>query len=59
MVKFAKNGSDATTAAVKLARAATGRQLVAICGSQPFFSTDDWFIGTTGMNAGIPDERPG
>ncbi|MGS0685648.1 glutamate-1-semialdehyde 2,1-aminomutase [Nakamurella sp. GG22] len=57
MVKFAKNGSDATTAAVKVARAATGRPLVAICGSQPFFSTDDWFIGTTGMNAGIPHEH--
>lgn len=54
MVKFAKNGSDATTAAVKLARAATGRDLVAICTSQPFFSTDDWFISTTEMNAGIP-----
>jgi len=54
MVKFAKNGSDVTTAAVKLARAYTGRDLVAICGSQPFFSTDDWFIGTTEMNAGIP-----
>jgi len=55
MVKFAKNGSDVTTAAVKLARAYTGRDLVAICGDQPFFSTDDWFIGTTEMNAGIPD----
>jgi glutamate-1-semialdehyde 2,1-aminomutase len=55
MVKFAKNGSDATTAAVKLARAYTGRELVAICGDQPFFSTDDWFIGTTEMNAGIPE----
>jgi len=54
MVKFAKNGSDVTTAAVKLARAYTGRDLVAICGDQPFFSTDDWFIGTTSMNAGIP-----
>ena len=54
MVKFAKNGSDVTTAAVKLARAATGRDLVAICGDQPFFSTDDWFIGTTPMAAGIP-----
>lgn len=54
MVKFAKNGSDVTTAAVKLARAFTGRDLVAICGDQPFFSTDDWFIGTTEMNAGIP-----
>jgi glutamate-1-semialdehyde 2,1-aminomutase len=54
MVKFAKNGSDVTTGAVKLARAYTGRDLVAICGDQPFFSIDDWFIGTTEMNAGIP-----
>jgi glutamate-1-semialdehyde 2,1-aminomutase len=54
MVKFGKNGSDVTTAAVKLARAYTGRDLVAICGDQPFFSVDDWFIGTTEMNAGIP-----
>ncbi|MEU9719936.1 glutamate-1-semialdehyde 2,1-aminomutase [Streptomyces sp. NPDC047976] len=55
MVKFAKNGSDATTAAVRLARAATGRRRVAICADHPFFSTDDWFIGTTPMSAGIPD----
>lgn len=54
MVKFAKNGSDVTTAAVKLARAYTGRELVAVCGDQPFFSVDDWFIGTTENNAGIP-----
>src|SRR5271165_1432647 len=54
MVKFAKNGSDVTTAAVKLSRAYTGRDLVAICGDQTFFSIDDWFIGTTELNAGIP-----
>jgi glutamate-1-semialdehyde 2,1-aminomutase len=54
MVKFAKNGSDATTAALKLARAYTGRDLVAICGDQSFLSTDDWFIGSTRMPAGIP-----
>ena len=54
MVKFAKNGSDVTTAAVKLARAYTGRDMIAICGDHPFFSTDDWFIGATEMNAGIP-----
>ena len=54
MVKFAKNGSDVTTAAVKLARAYTARDLVAICADQPFFSTDDWFIGSTETNAGIP-----
>ncbi|MFI9508318.1 glutamate-1-semialdehyde 2,1-aminomutase [Nocardia sp. NPDC052566] len=55
MVKFAKNGSDATTAAVRLARAATGRTAVAVC-DQPFFSVDDWFIGGTEMNSGIPAE---
>jgi glutamate-1-semialdehyde 2,1-aminomutase len=54
MVKFAKNGSDVTTAAVKLARAYTGRDMVAICGNHPFFSVDDWFIGSTPMSAGIP-----
>ena len=57
MVKFAKNGSDVTTAAVKLARAVTGRPLVAICADQPFFSIDDWFIGTTEMSAGIPRQQ--
>jgi glutamate-1-semialdehyde 2,1-aminomutase len=55
MVKFGLNGSDATTAAVRLARAYTGRDLVAVCRDQPFFSTDDWFIGTTPMSAGIPE----
>ena len=54
MVKFAKNGSDVTTAGVKLARAFTGRDMVAICADHPFFSVDDWFIGTTDMSAGIP-----
>ena len=54
MVKFAKNGSDVTTAAVKLARAYTGRNMVAVCGDHPFFSVDDWFIGSTEMAAGIP-----
>lgn len=53
MVKFAKNGSDVTTAAVRLARAVTGRLGVAVA-DQPFFSVDDWFIGTTDMAAGIP-----
>ena len=54
MVKFGKNGSDATNAAVRLARAYTGRDLVAICADHPFFSVDDWFIGTTPMSAGVP-----
>jgi glutamate-1-semialdehyde 2,1-aminomutase len=55
MVKFGLNGSDATTAAVRLARAYTGRDKIAVCRDQPFFSTDDWFIGTTAMAAGIPE----
>lgn len=54
MVKFAKNGSDVTTAAIKLARAYTERDMVAICSDHPFFSIDDWFIGKTEMRAGIP-----
>ncbi|MCL2848765.1 MAG: glutamate-1-semialdehyde 2,1-aminomutase [Micrococcales bacterium] len=59
MVKFAKNGSDVTSAAVRLARAATGRDMVAVCGTQPFFSVDDWFIGGTPMRAGVPQRDLG
>lgn len=56
MVKFAKNGSIVTTAAVKLARAFTGRKLVAFPGDHPFYSYDDWFIGKTECNTGVPEE---
>lgn len=55
MVKFSKNGSTVTTAAVKLSRAFTGRNKVAVCAEQPFFSYDDWFIGSTRCPAGVPD----
>jgi len=55
MVKFCKDGSHALDGAVRLARAYTGRDYVAICGDQPFFSTSDWFIGTTPMSGGIPE----
>lgn len=54
MVKFTKNGSTATSAAIKLARAYTGRDLVARCAQHPFFSYDDWFIGSTPITKGIP-----
>lgn len=54
MVKFAKNGSNVTTAAVKIARAYTGRRYVCVPRQQPFFSFDDWFIGTTTLKRGIP-----
>lgn len=56
MVKFAKNGSDVTTAAVRLARAFTGRDIVALPREHPFYSVDDWFIGTTVVDAGIPKD---
>ncbi|WP_306591082.1 glutamate-1-semialdehyde 2,1-aminomutase [Geothrix sp. 21YS21S-4] len=55
MVKFGKNGSTVTTAAVKLARSYTGRSLVAICAQHPFFSYDDWFIGATALPKGVPE----
>lgn len=55
MVKFSKNGSDATNGALKIARAYTGRDMVGICAEHPFFSVDDWFICTTPMNSGIPE----
>lgn len=55
MVKFAKNGSDVTTAAIRLSRAFTGRDLIARCGDHPFFAVHDWFIGDTVVNSGIPN----
>ena len=54
MVKFGKNGSDATAAAIRLARAYTGRDLVLRCRDNPFLGVHDWFIGSTVMNRGIP-----
>ena len=56
MVKFTKNGSTAVSAAVKLARAFTGRDLVARCAAHPFFSYDDWFIGSTPLQKGVTQD---
>src|SRR4051812_9354393 len=57
MVKFGKNGSNVTTAAVKIARAFTGRRYVCIPRQHPFFSFDDWFIGTTALKRGVAMEQ--
>ena len=57
MVKFTKNGSTATTAAIKLSRAYTGRNLIARCADHPFFSYDDWFIGSTDIKRGISQDN--
>lgn len=51
MVKFLKNGSDATTACVRLARAFTKRDIVACCG---YHGYHDWYIGSTVNNNGVP-----
>lgn len=59
MVKFAKNGSTVTSAATKLARAYTGKKYIARCREHDFFSYDDWFIGSTVVDAGIPEEIKG
>lgn len=52
MVRFGKNGSDVTSAAVRLARAYTGRDYVACCG---YHGWQDWYIATTTRSKGIPD----
>lgn len=56
MVKFNKNGSEANSAAIRLARAVTGRTLITYDQAAPFFSGQDWFIGTTVLSAGVPEE---
>lgn len=56
MVKFGKHGSDAVTGAVKLARAYTGRKYVARCSEDAFNAIHDWFIGSTVITRGVPEE---
>ena len=51
MVRFGKNGSDATSGAVRAARAFTGRDRIACCG---YHGWQDWYIGSTTRNAGVP-----
>lgn len=53
MVRLGKNGSDVCSAAVRLARAYTGRNYIACCG---YHGWQDWYIGSTTRNQGIPDE---
>lgn len=52
MVRYGKNGSDATSAAVRLARAYTNKDKIACCG---YHGWQDWYIGTTERNAGVPE----
>ena len=57
MVKFSKDGSTATTGAVTLARAYTGRDRIAFCADHPFFSYNGWFIGNTPVARASPRAR--
>ncbi len=52
MVRFGKNGSDATAAAIRLARAYTKRDMVLACG---YHGWQDWYIGATTRNLGVPE----
>lgn len=52
-VRFGKNGTDATSASIRIARAFTGRKIVAVCG---YHGWQDWFIGSTSRNKGVPKE---
>lgn len=51
-VRYSKTGADVTSAAVRLARAYTGREKVLCCG---YHGWHDWYIGLTGRRAGVPD----
>lgn len=51
MVRFAKNGSDATAGAIRIARAYTGKDIILYCG---YHGAQDWYIVTTERNAGVP-----
>ena len=50
-VRFAKNGTDATSAAVRIARAYTGKEHIAVCG---YHGWQDWYIGSTSRDLGVP-----
>ena len=52
MVRFGKNGSDATSGAVRLARAVTRRDVIACCG---YHGWQDWYVGTTTRARGVPE----
>ena len=53
MLRFGKNGTDATSAAIRLARSYTNRDHVAVCG---YHGWQDWYIGSTARNLGVPKE---
>ena len=50
-VRFAKNGTDATSASIRISRAYTGKEHIAVCG---YHGWQDWYIGSTSRDLGVP-----
>ena len=50
-IRISKQGADVCSAAVRISRAFTKRNKVAVCG---YHGWHDWYIGTTTRDAGIP-----
>ena len=51
-VRFAKNGTDATSASIRIARAYTGKEHIAVCG---YHGWQDWYICSTTRDLGVPN----
>ncbi len=51
-VRFAKNGTDATSASIRISRAYTNKEHIAVCG---YHGWQDWFIGSTSRDLGVPE----
>jgi glutamate-1-semialdehyde aminotransferase len=51
-VRFGKNGTDVTSAAIRIARAYTGKEHIAVCG---YHGWQDWYIGSTTRDLGVPE----
>ena len=52
-IRFGKTGAEVTSAAIRLARAYTGRKKILCCG---YHGWHDWYIAVTDRNQGIPEE---
>ena len=51
-VRFSKSGADVTSAAIRIARAYTGKNKVLCCG---YHGWHDWYVSTIARNAGVPE----
>ena len=52
-IRISKTGADVTSAAIRVARAYTGRKKILCCG---YHGWHDWYIGVTNRDKGIPEE---